>query len=94
MSQSTTTARSGNINIRVSPDTLGLIDQAARVFGKTRSSFILDTVRQAAEDAIMDQRLFLLNPEQWSAFTALLDAPLRENAGFTALLQRKSAWEA
>ena len=87
-------ARSDNINIRVSPGTLGLIDRAALVYGKTRTDFILDTVRQAAEDAVLDQRLFLLDSAQWQAFTAALDAPPRDNPGLNALLARKPAWDA
>ena len=93
MARSTTSPRSDNINIRVSPDTLGLIDRAARVFGKTRTDFILDTVRQAAEDAVLDQRLFLLNGEQWQEFTSALDAPPGDNPGLKALLVRTPAWE-
>ena len=85
--------RSDNINIRVSPEMLGLIDRAARVFGKTRTNFILDTVRQAAEDAILDQRLFLLDETQWQAFNKALDAPMAENAQLQSLLARKPAWE-
>ena len=85
--------RSDNINIRVSPDMLGLIDRAAQMFGKTRSTFILDTVRQAAEDAILDQRLFILDEAGWQAFNAALDQPLAENAKLQALLARKPVWE-
>ena len=88
-----TSIRSDNINIRVSPDMLGLIDRAALVFGKTRTDFILDTVRQAAEDAVLDQRLFVLNPEQWKAFTAMLDAPPRDNPKLNALFSRPPAWD-
>jgi len=87
------TSRSDNINIRVSPDTLGLIDRAASVAGKTRTDFILDTVRKAAEDTVYDQRLFLLDVEQWEAFTAALDAPPRPNPALEALLARRPAWE-
>lgn len=87
------TLRSDNINIRVSPDMLGLIDRAANVYGKTRSNFIIDTVRQAAEDAILDQRLFILDDAQWQSFNAALDAPLADNAKLQALLSRKPAWE-
>jgi uncharacterized protein (DUF1778 family) len=93
MPRTTTPLRSDNINIRVSPDVLGLIDRAARVFGKTRTDFILDTVRQAAEDAVLDQRLFVLNPEQWQAFNAALDAPPQDNPGLNALLARKPVWD-
>jgi uncharacterized protein (DUF1778 family) len=88
-----TATRSDNINIRVSPDMLGLIDRAANVYGKTRTNFILDTVRQAAEDAILDQRLFILDEAQWHAFNKALDAPMAENTKLQALLARKPAWE-
>ena len=87
-----TTPRSDNINIRVSPDMLGLIDRAAHAFGKTRTDFILDTVRQAAEDAVLDQRLFMLNSQQWQEFTTMLDMPPGDNPGLKALLARIPAW--
>ncbi len=87
-----TSQRSGNINIRVTPETLGLIDRAARVAGKTRTDFILDTVRQVAEDTVLDQRLFSLNAEQWEAFVAALDAPPQPNEKLAALMARRPPW--
>jgi uncharacterized protein (DUF1778 family) len=93
MSRVTAPPRSDNINIRVAPETLGLIDRAARVAGKTRTDFILDTVRQAAEDTVLDQRLFILEPEQWDAFVAALDAPPQPNERLAALLARRPSWE-
>lgn len=85
--------RSDNINIRVSSETLGLIDRAANAIGKTRTDFILDTVRQVAEDTVLDQKLFLLNERQWAEFTSLLDAPPPPNEKLAALLNRRPAWE-
>jgi uncharacterized protein (DUF1778 family) len=93
MATAKTAHRSNNINIRVTPDTLGLIDRAAHVFGKTRTDFILDTVRKVAEEAILDQRVFILNPDKWQEFTDALDAPLQPNPQLDALLARKPAWE-
>jgi uncharacterized protein (DUF1778 family) len=93
MARSTALPKSDNINIRVSPDMLGLIDRAATVYGKSRTEFILDTMRKAAEDAVLDQRLFVLNAEQWEVFTAMLDAPTRENPRLNELLARKPVWE-
>lgn len=94
MANTSPARRSDNINIRVTPETLGLIDRAARVTGKTRTDFIIDTVKQAAEDAVLDQRLFLLDDKQWTEFTTALDAPPRPNRKLMALLARKPAWEA
>ena len=56
------------LNLRIAAAERGLIDRAARVAGKTRTDFIVDTVKQVAEDTVLDQRLFLLNHEQWAKF--------------------------
>jgi uncharacterized protein (DUF1778 family) len=42
---------------------------------------------------MLDQRLFLLDPAQWEAFNAALDAPPKVNDRLAALLARKPAWE-
>ena len=94
MARTSSKPRSDNINIRVTPETRGLIDRAARVAGKTRTDFIIDTVKQVAEETVLDQRLFLLDEDQWDEFVAALDAPPRPNKRLMALLARKPAWEA
>lgn len=93
MEKPSSSKRSDHINIRTTPAMLGLIDRAAHVFGKTRTDFILDTVRKAAEEAVLDQRLFVLNDEQWQAFNAALDAPPNDNPALQALLARKPIWD-
>ena len=93
MQKQPSTKRTDTINLRLTPTMLGLIDRAAGVFGKTRTDFILDTVRKVAEDALLDQRLFVLDTEQWQAFNAALDAPPRHNPALDALLARKPAWD-
>lgn len=93
MSRATSARRSDNINIRVTPEMLGVIDRAASAFGKTRTDFILDTVRKAAEDAILDQRLFVMGAEEWADFNAMLDAPPAPNPTFDAFMARKPPWE-
>jgi uncharacterized protein (DUF1778 family) len=93
MARTSGSPRSDNINIRVTPETLGLIDRAARVAGKTRTDFILDTVKQAAEDTILDQRVFILDEAQWNAFVAMLDAPPRPNERLMAPMARRPSWE-
>ena len=93
MARTPSSTRSDNINIRVTPEMLGVIDRAAHVFGKTRTDFILDTVRRAAEDALLDQRLFVMDAEEWADFRAALDTPPAPNPKLDALLGRKPAWE-
>jgi uncharacterized protein (DUF1778 family) len=85
--------RSGNINLRVAPDQLGIIDRAAASRGKTRTQFILDTAVQAAEETLLDRRYFVLNKAQWEAFNKALDAPVKPNKGLEELLGRRAPWE-
>ena len=93
MTRVTSSPKSDNINIRVTSETLGIIDRAAHLFGKTRTDFILDTVRKAAEDAILDQTVFVMGSEEGDNFCAAHDAPPGSNPGLEALLARKPAWE-
>lgn len=86
-------SKSTNINIRVAPERRSLIDRAAALQGKTRTDFILDTALKAAEETLLDQRLFLASQEEYDAFLSALDAPAEPSAELSALLSRKPAWE-
>jgi uncharacterized protein (DUF1778 family) len=46
-----------HINMRVLPRVRELIDQAAEASGKTRSDFVLDAARRAAEAFLLDRRV-------------------------------------
>ncbi len=70
------------------PETHGLVDGA-----QTRTDFILDTVTQAAEYAILDQRVFVLDETQWSGVIGMLDTPPRPNERLIALMARRPIWE-
>jgi uncharacterized protein (DUF1778 family) len=85
--------RSQNIHIRVAPRQRELIDQAARATGKTRTEFILDTVTRAAENTLVDQRVFLLDDVQWRAFMAALDAPTRPTEALRKLMAAELPWK-
>jgi uncharacterized protein (DUF1778 family) len=88
-----TTTRTTTINLRVPQLTRQLIDTAAAVIGKSRTEFMLESARQHAIDVLLDQRLFVLNPEQHDAFMEALDNPPMPNAALKKLLSSKSPWE-
>jgi len=85
--------RSEVVNMRIEPNQLDLIDAAAAVCGKSRSAFMLDAAYRAAEEALLDRRLFCLSDEQWEAFNQALDTPPAPNEKLHQLLQTKSPWE-
>ena len=81
------------INLRASAAQKALIDRAAGLLGKSRTEFMLDTARQAAENVLLDQRLFLLNAVDYRKFLARLDAPVAPSRALRKLLATPSPWE-
>jgi len=89
----TTQNKIAPINIRAQESQRALIDKAASSLNKTRSDFMLEVACQAAENVLLDQRLFLVDDEAFSAFQAQLDAPILDNERLHYLLSRNSPWE-
>ena len=63
------------LNIRLRTGDRGLIDRAAAAQGKNRTDFVLDSVRLAAQEALLDQTFFMLDSQPYQDFIRLLDAP-------------------
>jgi len=81
------------IQIRAPAETKAMLNRAAQLRGQKLSEFMLDSARRQAEEAILDQRVFFLDPKAHDAFLALLDAPAKPNAALKALMARKPAWQ-
>jgi uncharacterized protein (DUF1778 family) len=92
-SDSRSTARDINISIRAKRTQRDLIDQAADLLGKSRSDFMLETACREAEDVLLDKRVFMLDPEDFSRFQAILDAPQGNNLKLQKLLATQAPWE-
>jgi uncharacterized protein (DUF1778 family) len=80
------------VNLRIREDVRGLIDRAARAQGKTRSDFMIDAARRAAEDAILDQTLVRVDPESYRNYIAVLDTP-PGGEGFERLMSASKPWQ-
>jgi len=81
------------INLRAPSERKALIDKAASAVGKKRSDFMLDAAYQAAENVLLDQRLFRLDAKAFAAFNAMLDAPVEDNPALREMLAAKAPWE-
>jgi len=81
------------INLRASADQKAMIDRAASCLGKTRTEFMLDSAREAAENTLLDQRLFLLDESHYAEFAACLDAPVEPAEALKKVLSTPSPWE-
>src|SRR3954471_3971044 len=87
------TARRDTLNIRIRPEDRALIDRASQLTGKTRTDFVLDAARRAAEDALLDRTLFLSPPEAFEAFRKRLDEPPHPNERLRRALQTPTSWD-
>lgn len=93
MASAVTADAKGSINLRIETHTRRLIDDAAAVLGKTRTEFMVESARKAAVDVLLDQRLFVLDPNRYDAFVAALDNPPPPGPKLRALLGRVPAWK-
>jgi uncharacterized protein (DUF1778 family) len=68
-----------SLNLRIKPEERGLIDRAAKTLGKSRTDFMLEAARHAAEEALLDRTIFTVSPKAHAEFLARLDAPPQPN---------------
>lgn len=81
-----------SLTIRVPDDQRDLIDRAAEATHKTRTDFMLESACKAAEDVLLDRRLFFLDETDFAAFSKALDAPPERNVRLRALLAAPAPW--
>lgn len=80
------------LNLRIPAAERGLIDRAAKASGKTRTDFILGAARRAAEDELLDRTIFVVSPESYSKFLALLDAPPQPSERLKRTMRTPPPW--
>jgi len=85
--------RDVTINIRAKQNQRDLIDRAAKIQGKNRSEFMLESAYQKAQEVILYQCFFGLDEEKFQQFLALLDTPTVKNYKLQKLLTTKSPWD-
>jgi uncharacterized protein (DUF1778 family) len=88
-----TTSRSARLGLRSSEAQLAVLRRAADAAHKSLTDFILDSACLAAEQTLLDQRLFMASSKDYQAFVDLLDRPARSNAGLKDLFSRQAPWE-
>ena len=88
------TARSSRLGLRATPEQEAVLRRAAELAHKSLTDFILDAAYHAAEQTLLDQRLFLVFGSQSQAFLEMLDRPERDNPGLAELFSRRPPWAA
>jgi uncharacterized protein (DUF1778 family) len=82
-----------SLNIRIRAEDRHLIDRAASTRGKSRTDFILDAARQAAEEALLGGAIISVTPQAYAEFLAKLEAPPQPNERLRRTLQIKAPWD-
>jgi uncharacterized protein (DUF1778 family) len=87
------TTRRDTLNLRIKPEERGLIDRAATLTGKTRTDFVLEAARLAAEEALLDRTVFTVSREAYAQFLARLDEAPNPNERLRRTMQAAPPWE-
>lgn len=80
------------LNIRTSPQVRDLIDEAAKVQGKTRTDFVLNATTEKAQEVLLDQVFFKLESKSFMEFSALIEAPFVPSEGLKKLMAIDPVW--
>jgi uncharacterized protein (DUF1778 family) len=81
------------LNLRIRAEERGLIDRAASITGKTRTDFVLEAARRAAEDALLDRTVLNVSPEAYAAFLTRLDETPKPNERLRRTMGVVPPWE-
>lgn len=88
----TANTRSARLGLRATPEQETVLRRAAEVAHKSLTDFILDAACQAAEQTLLDQRLFMVSGSQYQALLDMLDRPESDNPGLADLFSRWPVW--
>ena len=80
------------IKIRTSSKTRDLIDEAAKIQGKTRSDFILSASAEKAQDLLLEQVFFKLGSTEFIAFSDLIVTPFDPPKCLKNIISIKTIW--
>jgi len=80
-------------NLRVTPEDQALIDRAVSASGLTRTDFVLQAARAAAQELLVEQTWSNLSPEQFEAFSRALEAPPRPSDRLRRTMTAVRPWQ-
>ena len=80
-------------NLRVTPGDQELIDRAVSASGLTRTDFVLQAARAAAQELLVEQAWSAMAPEAYEAFCHQLDAPANPNERLQRTMATPRPWQ-
>jgi uncharacterized protein (DUF1778 family) len=85
--------RRGLVNLRMATEDRNIIDRAAKVAGKTRTEFMVEAARRAAQETLLDSNLIVVDSKTFDRFRKVFDAPAKPNERLQRLMNLKAPWE-
>jgi uncharacterized protein (DUF1778 family) len=79
--------------MRLKDDDRSLIDAAAAMDQRSRSEFMIDAARRAAEERLLSQTAFFLSATRYTQFLKQLDAPPTANKKLRTTMATRAPWE-
>ncbi len=86
-------ARSARLGLRSNPAQVSILKRAADASHNSLTDFILDSACLAAEHALLEQRLFMVDGQTYENILTLLDRPAKDSAGLSGLFARPAPWD-
>lgn len=81
------------LEARMPTTVLDKVKRAATLEQRTVTDFVVEHLNAAAEQVLLDQTFFSLDEEKFSAFEAMMAAPMSENKAIQNLLSSRSPWD-
>ncbi len=92
MTRPVASTRTARLGLRATPEQETVLRRAAEVAHKSLTEFILDAAYQAAQQTLLDQRLFMVSGSQYQVLLDMLDRPESDNPGLTDLFSKPPIW--
>jgi uncharacterized protein (DUF1778 family) len=86
-------SRTARLGFRVNSHQEALIRKAAEVTGKNVTQFVLNSACEAAESALIDQRIFFMDDKKYRAFLNALEMPAEVKPKLQKLIRSTAPWE-
>ncbi len=85
--------KSMQLNMRIHPAQRELIARAAKARHKTMTEFVVDAATEAAEDILLNQRVFAADDDQIDELFRIMDSPVSDNPDLQRTLGKPAPWD-
>lgn len=84
--------KSETLTFRIDSATLDTIQRAARLKGKSVTSFVTEVAHAAAQQDLLDQRFFKVDAETFEEIEAILAEPAKVDDALVKLFRSERKW--